>query len=292
MIFHVFQLIKKIMQRQEKRQATYTEFCNSDHEYVRSQQKVLKFTPPKGMFPVTNFQLLYSKVPKVGCTNWYRVLIYLATDKKMSYEQIMNMTGSEIHGHYRNRILGPSLNSQKVYKSTDAEYILKHYFKFIFVRHPLDRLLSAYNSKFNTTLWFRRIYLKSYGEYIIKQFSQRQVNGTPDYVTFEEFLRYAANAPSKWLNSHWSPYFEQFSFCNPTWRYDFIGHYETMNEDANYLLDIWNVTDIRFPSAYREKEAAFIRFRNAFANIPTDLVDDIWKRYFPDFALFGYTKLP
>ena len=249
---------------------------------------------PTGIFAVENYRILYNRIPKVGCTNWLRVLVYMAAGNNLTFDHMMNAAGAKIHGYYRKRYLGTGLKNSRAYPSIerDVKYRLKNYYKFIFVRHPLDRLLSAYNSKFNTTKWFRKLYLRSYGPFIVNNITERSVNGTPDYVTFEEFLRYVVKAPKRNMNNHWSPYFEQFSFCDPTWTYDFIGHYETMNEDADYLLDLWKVPDIRFPPAYKEKELAVIRFRNAFASIPEDVINAIWYRYFPDFALFGYKKLP
>ena len=256
------------------------------------ENRTTKLGRPRGLYAVDSHQLLYCKLPKVACTNWKRVFIYLNGKGNVTLETILNAMGRIVHGYYSARYFNRyGLKRRQQYTDEDVKHRLDNYFKFVFVRHPLDRLLSAYNSKFNTTKPFKKNYLRSYGPLIMEKFSSRNVTGIPDYITFEEFLRYIAGSKEK-LNRHWAPYFELCTFCDPKWRYDFIGKYENMSEEANYLLDKWNISEFRFPSAYRSMEEEIVRFKNAFADIPTDVIDAIWKRYNPDFILFNYKNFP
>ena len=284
-----------LLSEEQKRQSAYTNYCDrEDSVFFKKNKKktTTAFKRPEAMYMSKDYQLMYCKLPKVACTNWKRVLIYLNSGGNVTVKEILNATGGEVHGKYSTKYFNLFNAKNKGYSDDDIKYRLKNYFKFIFVRHPLDRLLSAYNSKFNTTKWFKKIYMRSYGPLIMQKFSSRNITGIPDNITFEEFLRYIAGAPRDKLNRHWAPYFELCTFCDPTWRYDFIGKYEAMTEEANYLLDKWKVRDIRFPPAYRSKADEIVRFREAFADIPVDVIDAVWRRYYPDFALFDYPKLP
>ena len=85
-----------------------------------------------------NNKVLYCELPKVGCTNWKRTMLQLIqpnTFGKLAFDDIKGP-----HGHYGEE-------GYKYITEWPAEERLKmvdSFYKFIFVRHPLERILSAY----------------------------------------------------------------------------------------------------------------------------------------------------
>ena len=85
-----------------------------------------------------NNKVLYCELPKVGCTNWKRTMLQLIQPKtfgKLAFDDIKGP-----HGHYGEE-------GYKYITEWPAEERLKmvdKFYKFIFVRHPLERILSAY----------------------------------------------------------------------------------------------------------------------------------------------------
>lgn len=95
-----------------------------------------------------NNKVLYCELPKVGCTNWKRTMLQLIQPKtfgKLAFDDIKGP-----HGHYGEE-------GYKYITEWPAEGRLKMvdtFYKFIFVRHPLERILSAYR-------FASRIYIES-----------------------------------------------------------------------------------------------------------------------------------
>jgi hypothetical protein len=113
---------------------------------------------------------------------------------------------------------------------------LKDYFKFMFVRHPLERLLSAYRSKFQDlskhTLHFRRLH----GAGIARHFrNYTNFKGPVNNVTFPEFVRYVLDKQPESRNSHWTA-MERLCFPCAA-QFDFVGRYEELEEHSRQLLE-------------------------------------------------------
>ena len=70
----------------------------------------------------------------------------------------------------------------------EIQYRLRNYYKFMFVRNPMERLLSAYRNKFGENVGEFR---KKYGPVIAKRFrnGRKDPTGNYDDISFEEFIR-------------------------------------------------------------------------------------------------------
>jgi len=97
------------------------------------------------------------------------------------------------------------------YTSEEIRYRLDHFMKFMFVRHPLERLLSAYRNKFNQNYSSSEYFRSRYGRQIIKQY---RTNATEESlakghdVTFGEFVQYIIDPRTlsrASFNEHWRP---------------------------------------------------------------------------------------
>lgn len=270
--------------RYTMRRAVVTDYC----------QKVNKSSPPLTranyrervrMIIVDDLhKVLFCKIPKTGVTNWKRIFSY-ATNAKSA--DVFNQTDDEIHADSANE------NMLSHYSLDEIEYRLQNYMKVIFVRHPLDRLLSAYRDKFQKqSASNKKLFFQTHGRYIIRKYRKKPSPSSRysgNDVQFDEFLRYVSEMSNSRMDKHWATY-EQL--CHPCHiHYDFIGKHETMSVDAAHLLNMWRV-GVHFPTRYRSALDEFCEYTTAYAHIAPSLVDRLYDRYRTDAAMFGYTKHP
>ena len=93
-----------------------------------------------------------------------------------------------------------------------------NYLTFSFVRHPFDRLVSAYREKVEKKdkgLYVKHRLQKKYGSSDFNTFLQHVING---YKNHDQ------------IDRHWRLFESRCAYCDL--RYDVIGRAETFNEDA------------------------------------------------------------
>ena len=97
---------------------------------------------------------------------------------------------------------------------------LKRFFKLIFVRELLDRLISAYKDRLLKHAP-RYLNIKIVDASRPRDTEEQENNG----VTFPEFIHYYTDTESS-RDTHWQQYEK---LCHPcSIDYDFIGHFETL----------------------------------------------------------------
>ena len=153
----------------------------------------------------------------------------------------------------------------------------------MFVREPLHRMVSAYKNKFLQIPG----YTKDIRKEIVKEF--RPENYDPDgknFVGFPDFIQYFSD--NKTRNQHWRQYEK---ICHPcVIDYDFIGHYETLKEDAPLLLKIAGIKEsAKFPPIHKSTSTAQVV--NYYSKVPVDVIKRIGELYRSDFEMFGYEYL-
>lgn len=232
------------------------------------------------------YRVLFCLIPKVSATTWRRM--FLSMSGKVPKRRIFNLTNSEIfHQMY---YLYDTLQN---YDQEGVKFRLKNYTKVIFVRDPLERLLSAYRSKFVNTRQFDQIY----GARIISNFRQNYTkiqNTNSSTVTFLEFVKFVTEKERTWFqekNLHWSPYWD---VCYPcTVNYDYIGKFENLVDEANDILRYIGATKIQFPNRdlfyYASKTKNVMNMH--YSKIPQKYLENISKMFERDFKLFSY-KFP
>ena len=160
---------------------------------------------------------------------------------------------------------------------------LKTYFKFVYVREPLQRLLSAYKDRF--------IRLPGYSKNMRKDIVQalRPQDFQPEgenFVSFSEFIQYYSNNISR--NGHWRQYEKLSHPC--VINYDFIGHFETLEEDAPLLLKMAGIADrTTFPPIH--KSTGSDELLEYYSQVPPEYITRIGQLYRNDFEMFGYEYL-
>ena len=122
---------------------------------------------------------------------------------------------------------------------------------------------------------------------------------TDGNVTFPEFIRYVIDSwhAGDRLDRHWIP---QSTLCQPCqYHYDFIGHHETLYEDADTVLERLNVEidpqDVvvnEFPRvSYDDQmfEKSSTVMEEFYSSIPDNDMNELYRLYAADYELFGYS---
>jgi hypothetical protein len=178
--------------------------------------------------------------------------------------------------------------------------------RIIFVRHPLERLASAYEDKIaslkseplsvydNMRRSICRKYASSYltpadqSSYHFNRKLKGQINEPCQKIipTFEHFVDYIMYGSAQ-LDVHWQPYSTLCNTC--TFKYNFIGKYETIQEDLISLrgqLGLnstdWTVEN-NFSTGKTKKNYIAL-----YSNLSNDLICNLKDFYKEDFRLFNY----
>lgn len=219
-------------------------------------------------------RFLYCYVPKVACSNWKRVL-------KVLSGALANVDVKVKMDHRADLLFLSDFSPEEI------RHRLRHYFKFMFVREPMARLLSAYRNKFGEI----EAYQRKYGAEIIRRYRKgyakdKKIAGND--VTFTEFVRYLLDEDPERMNEHWMPI---YNLCQPcAIEYDFIGSYERLESDAAYVLErVGAPQHIGFPERqtwYKPVTKETLHYY--LCTVPQKFLKDLLPKYILDFSLFGY----
>ncbi|XP_020379577.1 carbohydrate sulfotransferase 11-like [Rhincodon typus] len=266
----------------ERRRAMLNKNCAA-HNKLSHKRRILNAGDLRHLIVDDQHGLLYCYVPKVACTNWKRVMMVLTGSGK--YTDPLTIPASEAH-------VASNLRTLDSYGTAEINYRLRNYLKFIFVREPFERLLSAYRNKF--TRRYNTAFHKRYGTKIIRE---HRHNPSPEAlrhgadVTFQEFVWYLVDPKTRReepFNEHWETV---YSLCHPCLiRYDVVGHYETLLQDARYLLDLVESDHrITFPSSNVSSRTTDDLTATFFKKISPFYQRKLYKLYKLDFTLFNYS---
>ena len=165
---------------------------------------------------------------------------------------------------------------------------MKNYTKFVFVRHPLERLLSAFKNKFESDTPDAANFKRGYAVEMMR-FSrdEKDIPKTGNGMEFWEFLNFLSSTESQWYQEHWALYNNLCHLCSID--YDIIGKYESLEDDSNYVLDIIGASSkLRFPKFVPSKTTEnLIKYYNKVPNSIKSRILDIFNI---DFEMFEYNK--
>ena len=237
-------------------------------------------------------QLVYCGIPKTGMTLW-RTMIARATGK-------LNTTGS-INISDREFLANLGLKFLYHYPSQEQERILKEYFKVMSVRHPLDRLVSAYVDKFtNSYMDTSIVRAVSYVNYTYRSqenkiFLPRGKMSQPTGVEFGEFIKVVIDEEAP-RDIHWD---NMHSICHPCdIKYDYVIRQETMAEDAVQILaklsqgrpENLTLSAIHSHRGITKSDSDFFqRYIQEFQTIDLRDLQQVKAKYTEDMEMFGYS---
>jgi hypothetical protein len=164
--------------------------------------------------------------------------------------------------------------------------------KFIFVRHPFERLVSAYKEKFTGNNSF---YQKAVARGIIRSYrknpSALSLQKGHD-LTFPEFVHFIVDewkGERRPLDVHWRPVVD---LCLPcVMSFDFIGKFETLNRDVEFLLRKLNESQLigLFAGQPKAKTTSSL-WRQTMKLLSTNQLNELTQMFADDFRIFGYPQ--
>lgn len=235
--------------------------------------------------------VLYCYLPKIANTNFRRV--FLGLHGVVPKSEVPFLDGYDIYFKYDHLFKFVSF-----FKPETQSEMLHMYKKFIVVRDPLERLLSAYRNKFfHPNLDHKRAFHNKVVEFYrlhpaLRKRSYMRMDFSSKEMTFYEFLKYWSDVfdAHEYLNEH---FIASNQLCSPCLiQYDYIGKYETLSTDVSYIFSQLNI-DIEFPSRNDNYSAVSTDtlVENFYKPIPVWLLKKVWEILKFDYFLFGY-RLP
>jgi len=217
-------------------------------------------------------QILWCRNAKVGTTTWLTHFLQLSTLSESEKKNITNV-------HRRIPGLFPVPESV-----LDLRKLANVTTSFSMVRHPFERLVSAYLSKMQKGsdrhfLSVRNFIKEKYGE-----------------VTFPNFIHlilHESKAKCRSMNTckldkHWLPYISRCAFCDIPYRV--IGKAETFQEDTFYIsqlagVQLGHVIGNRSGGSLSSRDLT----RHYFGQLDRRTVERLYRLYQVDFQMFGYS---
>ena len=255
------------------------QYAQTDKKYSQqfSTQQTEAWLQTSRALVLEKEKAIFCFIPKVGCSSWKVKILenrgllskddYKGLDA-ISHEQPMQ----DILAKYGIRTLSE-------YDLTTAKWMLKSYYKFLFVRDPFERLLSAYRDKMANP---GNQHYRPKANNILKFFRSNLT-----VPTFTMFLKSLVHTPPRMYDIHWRPY---DVMCNPCHvNYDVIGKLETLESDVGCVTSQLNMTSwFPLPGSAR---STFDLVGAYFRSVPETVMADVEKAYGHDAAMFGYKSL-
>ncbi|XP_051561014.1 carbohydrate sulfotransferase 10 [Myxocyprinus asiaticus] len=242
------------------------------------------------IFVCDKHKILFCQTPKVGNTQWKKVLIVL----NGKFSKVEVIPENLVHDHERNGL--PRLSSL-----SDAEIRqrLNSYFKFFIVRDPFERLISAFKDKFVKNPRFEPWYKHDIAPAIIRKYRKsHHDDGESVGLRFEDFVRYLGDKTGRQRLDrqfgdhiiHWLTYAELCAPCDIS--YNVVGHHETLEHDAPYILKAAGIADlVSYPTIPPGiTDYNHTKVERYFTGIRKRDVRRLYAHYQGDFSLFGYQR--
>ena len=250
-------------QRQRQRQQHCKKYC----EKHASNNTKLDIGREELRHIIVNdkYKVLYCFIPKVACSQWNR--IFLALDNRTNVKNV------HFPGYFK-------FLSQ--YSEEGIKLRLRAYYKFLFVRDPFERLLSAYENKFVEKRWPARL-VRHYSNKIVDNFKRADPNSDHN-LTFTKFIYYVAGVGFN-KNRHWETYDKLCHLCDI--HYDFIAHFDHMPEEAAYVLRQTGMDQVATFPEFLTHNTTSKMLRN-YAQIPKAKTFELAEAFRQDLEMFGY----
>lgn len=164
----------------------------------------------------------------------------------------------------------------------------RRFVSFTFVRNPWDRLASAYLSKIERGLAVRDRQALEVQRRIRILFGLKR----SEKISFGQFIRWIVQQNTSSMNPHWKPHSER---CDTLYTpYEFIGRYETMQEDILHVLGLLGWSASLIPATHWSSLDGSSLARNQSQRLThlydsSQLIDLVARKYRDDIIPFGYS---
>ena len=226
--------------------------------------------PEKSLMYQEPWHLLYCWIHKVASSSWSKVFF--------------NLKGKEVPTTRLHEAAQQfSIPSSKLPAAISNSLV------FTIVRHPFERLVSAYRDKFELAKKYAYVYTMYASKILgLKTPTEAERVRRP---TFSEFVDYLLRVPVQQFNDHWVPYWLHCHVCEM--EYDIIGKMETIADDMEFIAERSGLaaTNISLPWTNRRNSGDKVSL-DYFRHLTVDQVMGLYRIYKLDFEMFGYRVGP
>ncbi|KAJ8907754.1 hypothetical protein NDN08_007860 [Rhodosorus marinus] len=181
-----------------------------------------------------SLKAMYCPLPKVACSNWKSLF-----RKLEGFQNYKNLALAHDKANSGLKYLKDYTEEEALKMVQDPEWL-----KFVVVRDPATRLLSAYLDKFYRRELDSPEFIKFFDQLLGFQYRKNAVELF--MPSFEEFIMYIGRQSDFSMNEHWAP---QVYLCQmDKFPYDFVGRFENYDSDAFAVLDALGHPEEEFPS--------------------------------------------
>lgn len=292
------ELVEEGMEIQRARVARLADTCNSHPDlFVRQYVSLVWDTsrsPP----------LVYCPIYKVASTTWMVYFQRLAHVNDDNHALDKYKKAGKERKKYMPRFGGGHRRVFEEYKapstSREKNQVFQSSLRFLVVRHPFTRLLSAYRDK------IERPNPKPFAPYfedlqraIILKYRPPDSNITATTPTFPEFVDYIIDFTANLTTAQewdenivcWTPYWVQCGVCSSD--YQVVIKLETMTEDEQFLAQIANLKEIQNVFEWRNHKKFSKSSKEVlpvyYKSLTKKQILLLYERFKIDFELFGYT---
>lgn len=238
-------------------------------------QKLRKIVPMKEFMYDSEHDLLFCRNAKVGTTSWLSNFLLISS----KYQNLFNTIKSSKKLH----VEVPKLFRAPQLKSFERRELFETSVSFSIVRHPFERLVSAFQDKIvdqSDGFYTRRVnYLKlKYGGISFAHFAD---------MILDKSVKICRQMNACRLDKHWKPFISRCGYCDVP--YTVIARAETIAEDQKYIGHMANVTFHKIETHVSSGGSTKDLAKKYFSEMDIVTVKRLYKLYKVDFDMFGYS---
>ena len=170
---------EEIIQRFKERKDLYNRECSIESELVSEEHLNFTIDHLRNVFYDDKYKLIMCAVPKAATSNWQRVLAVLKYDGARKPESFQN--GNLFNQLNRFSMLAKNLGEEEAKREIMKRFNDPEYIKWINVRHPFARLVSAWRDKFKKTVSGESYWMRKYGKFIEAKFERNEYKRTESH---------------------------------------------------------------------------------------------------------------
>ena len=305
----------------KKRLSTVREICKRTRLYS------ISISTSKNLFILPKEQIMYCPLFKAASSSWISFLINLSNADSLVKAKAKHLYPDDLISQAKAiGIFSVTSNVTALNKSKDT-YNQEHFQSlnnnanaFIVVRHPFERLVSAFRDKLERTHGKNQFYYHNWGKTIVQQFRTKAIDKfggeffsssnnygalipVPDnrrpnskLPTFWEFVQYLLHPKIPLgMDEHWAPIYHCCPICdNHKWPvFNYILKFETLEvEEPLFLKEVLRTPvkmDGRHRNSNRRDDMSSREITKRYFSILSDSdIKGLYNLYKPDFLLFEY----
>jgi len=288
--------------------------------YKKSHPTEPFINDPTHLLVLQDRNVAWCPVFKAGSSTWLTIILDLSSvsESRKKWIQVRNKNAPLQMG----RAVAPSLtrSSWIRWKSNLVRNNVNET-SFIVVRHPFERLVSAYRDKLERTHaknYLTDWYFKQYGQKIVKKYRSKAISifgndffsfknnyGAPlpvkdnkrttgNLPTFWEFVQFVIDSKKSAMDEHWKPTSYYCSMC--MLNYDYVIKFEDLSIESQAFLEVTKLKQYvsnevweRHVNTNRPDEMSSAEVTaKYFGQLSDEDIYNIYTVYEDDFKLFDY----